>query len=255
MADTEVKKILTKEEIRAKVEELVKDYNEAYQTGELKNAAKTEADIVEYVNQYTALARKECFERLAKSADPMLEAIKELTFPTIRARDTRQGEEKIPVRVVEDIDRPIDILKLHKEVKEAGGDGIGADKNWNYMIEKLNFLLTAQKCKDLGVDPKSVNDSYAMNAISREIDLGKNPTSKTNILKTLTQVVQAMIGDEYKPVSHDVNYLLTIYAKKNRQALSVTCATHRYMRNYIAEICHRIVTGRGYDVQFKKSNN
>jgi hypothetical protein len=63
-----------------------------------------------------------------------------------------------------------------------------------------------------------------------------------------------MIGEEYKPVSHDVNYLMTIFAKKNRKALSVTCANHRYMRNYIMEICHRIVSGESYDVQFKKES-
>ena len=60
--------------------------------------------------------------------------------------------------------------------------GIGADKEWAYKVEKLNFLLTAQKAKDLGIDPKEVNDSFAMADISKQIDMGKNPTSKTNLL-------------------------------------------------------------------------
>lgn len=82
--------------------------------------------------------------------------------------------------------------------------------------------------------------------------MGKNPASKTNLLKSLQVVITAMLGGDYKPTSHDVNYLLSIYSKKSRKALTVTCANHRYFVNYLAEICHRIVTpGAAYDVEFK----
>ena len=115
----------------------------------------------------------------------------------------------------------------------------------------MNFLLTAQKAIDLGLNPKDVNDSYAMSEIAAQYDMGKNPTSKTNMLRTLTTVVQAMLGEEYKPVSHDVNFLLSVYSRKNRRALTVSCANHRSFRNYIAEICHRIVTGKSYALDYK----
>ena len=88
----------------------------------------------------------------------------------------------------------------------------------------MNFLLTAQKAVDLGIDPKAVNDSYAMSEIAREFDMGKNPTSKTNLLKTLQTVITAMLGEQYKATSHDVNFLMSVYSKKNRKALTVTCA-------------------------------
>ena len=35
------------------------------------------------------------------------------------------------------------------------------------------------------------------------------------------------------------------------KALTVTCANHRYFRNYLAEVCHRIVTGKTYELDFK----
>jgi len=45
---------------------------------------------------------------------------------------------------------------------------------------------------------------------------------------------------------------MSIYSKKSRKALTVTCANHRYFVNYLAEICHRIVTpGATYEVEFK----
>lgn len=244
----EEKKITTKAELRAKAEELVLAYNDAVQNGDFNTANKLNAEIEQAVNEYTSIAREECFKRLAATDDPMLAAVKELSFMTIRAKDTKVGDEKIPVRVIEDSEKAIDLLKLHKAVK----GGIGKDEKWAAMIEKLNFLMTAQKAVDLGIDPKAVNDSYAMSDIARQIDMGKTPTSKTNILKTVQAIVTAMIGEEYKAVSHDVNFLMSVYSRKNRKALTVSCANHKYMRQYMMEICHRIVEGKSYALDYKQ---
>lgn len=244
----EEKKITTKEELRTKAEELVLSYNEAVQNGDFNAAAKLNAEIEQTVNEYTAIVRDECFAELAATDDPMLAAVKRLSFMTIRARDTKVGDEKVPVRVIEDSEKAIDLLKLHKAVK----GGIGKDEKWAAMIEKLNFLMTAQKAVDLGIDPKAINDSYAMSDIARQIDMGKTPTSKTNILKTVQAIVTAMIGEEYKAVSHDVNFLMSVYSRKNRKALTVSCANHKYMRQYMMEICHRIVEGKTYALDYKQ---
>lgn len=244
----EEKKITTKAELRAKAEELVLAYNDAVQNGDFNTATKLNAEIEQAVNEYTSIAREECFAELAATDDPMLAAVKRLSFMTIRAKDTKVGDEKIPVRVIEDSEKAIDLLKLHKAVK----GGIGKDEKWAAMIEKLNFLMTAQKAVDLGIDPKAVNDSYAMSDIARQIDMGKTPTSKTNILKTVQAIVTAMIGEEYKAVSHDVNFLMSVYSRKNRKALTVSCANHKYMRQYMMEICHRIVEGKSYALDYKQ---
>ena len=261
--------ITTKAGLREKAETLIKDYNDAVQSGNhslYMEVPKTDAsgnpadgteeklvrEVVEQlVNEYTSIARDECFAALKSTDDPMLEAVKQLTFKTIRIVDRMVGEEKqkTPVSSIEDSEKPIDLLKLHKYV---GGDGIGKNKDWAYMVEKLNFLMTAQKAVDLGIDPQAVNDSYAMSDISKAIDLGKTPTSKTNILKTLQAIVTAMVGDEYKATSHDVNFLYSVYSRKNRAALTVTCANHKYMRQYMAEICHRIVLNKSYALDYKK---
>jgi len=87
--------------------------------------------------------------------------------------------------------------------------------------------------------------------------MGKTPTSKTNMLKTLQAVIDAMLGEgKFKATSHDVAYLLSVYSRKNRAALTVTCANHRYFRNYIAEVCHRCATGKSYEIDHctKKDN-
>lgn len=245
----EEKKIPTKAELRATAESLVKDYNDAIQGGKYDIAVKLNEKIDETVNEYTSIAREECFNALKATEDPMMEAVKTLVYPTIRAKDTKQGDEKIPVRVLEDVEKPIDLLKLHKFV---GGDGIGKDENWSHLIEKLNYLLTCRKAAELGVKPTKIIDNYAMSDIAKKIDMGETPYSKTALLKALQTVVTAMIGAEYKVSSHDVGYLTSVYSRKNRVALTVSCANHKYMRQYMAEICHRIVLGKSYDLEYKK---
>lgn len=244
-------KALSKQELREKAESLCKEYNDKIQNGEFEEAMKIREEMEQVINEYTSKARTECFDEIKATENPIIAAVTRLTYPTIRAKDTKQGEEKVPVTIIEDIERAIDLLKLHKYIE----GGIGVDKNWAYTVEKFNFLMTAQKAVDLGVDPKVVNDSYAMSEISRAIDMGKSPTSKTNILKTLNAVVAAMIGEEYKATSHDVNFLMSIYSRKNRKALTVSCANHKYMRQYLAEVCHRIVLGKKYEVDFKQISN
>lgn len=243
--DEAVKKL---NELRTKVEGLVSSYNEAYQSGKFEEAMKLSREIEEAVNEYTSVARDDCFEACKQSNDPMKTAVTHLSFATIGIKDEQKGDDKIPVRIVVEKERAIDLYKLHKYV---GGDGIGADPKWLYMVEQFNCLLTAQKAQDLGLDPKAVNDSFAMSNIAREISLGKNPTSKTNLLNTLQAIITAMLGDGYKVLSHDVNFLMSVYSRKNRKALTVTTANHKALRGYMAEVCHRIVTGKKYAVDYK----
>lgn len=249
---TNAERATKKAELRELVEAQVKNYNDAIQNGKYDEAMKADEAITQAVNEYTSIAREECFEECMAAENPMLEAVIRLTFATIGVKDSKKGDEKIPVRELIDKDRAIDLLKLHKAVD----GGIGYEKDWAHKAEKLNFLLTAQKAVDLGVKPeklKEIHDSYAMSDIAKQIEMGKTPTSKTNLLKTLQVIITAMLGEEVKATSHDVNYLMSVYSRKNRKALTVTCANHKYFRGYLAEICNHIVTGNDYEVDYKKA--
>lgn len=258
----------TMPEIQAKIEEILVGYNAAIQDGnygyrvdvpncdEAYNPIEGTVNLLarevvdELVNDNTRIARSITFAKLKASEDPMLEAVKQLTFETVRVVDEKVGEgkAKIPKTSLKPAEKYIDILRLDEYV---GGEGIGKNKHWNGMIEKLNFLLTVDKAVSLGIDPTEINNSYAISNIGKEIDLGKTPTSNTNMLKTLNLIVSAMIGDGYKADSHDIAYLKSVYTKKGKKALSVSCSNHKFMRQYMAEICHRIVTGESYSVEYK----
>ena len=237
-------------ELRYKVVELTKEYNEAVMDGNVTKTIQLNEDTEKAVNEYTSIVRDMCFAECKATPDPMLTAVTMLTFKTIGVKDEKNEGEKFPTRVVINKERVINLKAL-----DTYCGGIGADKNWMHICQKMNFLLTAQKAVDLGIDPKSVNDSYAMSEIARGFDMGKNPTSKTNLLKTLQTVISAMLGEGYKATSHDVNFLMSVYSKKNRKALTVTCANHRNFQNYLAEVCHRIVTGKSYGIEFRRKKD
>lgn len=261
--------------LREKAEGLVMQYNDGIQNGELNptievdetdsNGNPTGKKIKTYlstvleqvVNTHTAKAREICFDDCIAAEDPMLEAIKRLTFSTIGVKENKKGDDKISVFEIVDREKAIDLLKLHK----IADGGIGKDPKWNGLIERMNFHMTARVAKDLVKSRdkltavlKEINDSYAMGEIAKSIDLGKDPTSNTKMLGTLQTIINAMIGEEYKAKSHDVKYLDRLYVTKGKKALSVNCANHRYFRGYIAAICHAIVTGEDYELSFKKVN-
>lgn len=239
---TKEERIQKLHELRSHAEELAAAWNVAMTGGKIDDANKADNEIRETVAEYTAAARALCYEECQESGDPMMEAIKRLTFKTIAVFDDKVGEEKIIVRSIVEKDRPIDLLKLHKRTK----GGIGNDPKWFFMAEKMNFLLTAKKAVELGIDPREINDSYSMSDIAREFDLGKNPASNTKLLATINAIVTAMLGDGYKATSHDVNYIASVYSKKGRGQLTVVSANFKTFAAILADICHHIVTGDGY---------
>lgn len=252
---TREEKIAKLGELRQAIDAKVSEYNEHILDKEYEEAYAMNEEIEKLVNEHTSTARDIAFDEILDCEDPMIEAVRRLTYGTISAKDVSRDEDgvKYPMKSVVEIAKDIDLSKLHAKAKKNGNkDGIGADPKWDYYVQKFNFLLTAQKAVDLGINPKGISDTYDMADIAKEIDMGKTPTSKTNILKTLQKVIAAMIGEEYKATSHDVAFLMSIYSRKNRAALTVTCANHRYLRKYLSEICHRLVNNDSYKIAYKE---
>lgn len=236
--------------IRKNVVELVDKRNDLVLSGKAK--VKTISDLDEKIQKeikdFASLKETLVFNECKATDDPMLEAIKRLTYTTICIKNEKDdADDSIVLQKVEEKTKDIDLAKLHKKC-----GSIGKDKNWIYIVEHFNCLLTMRAAQDLGLDPKEVNDSYAMDKLSREVDLGKNPTSNTNIVKTLQKVVNAMIGEEFKATSHDMKFIDKVYTKKSRVALTVTCGNHRQLRGILAQVCHKLVLGKSYSIDYKK---
>lgn len=245
----------TKAESREKVEAGVQAYNAAFLDGNIDGMTTAEEETEKAIEAFNNSSKYIFFLDCLDADDPMQEACKKLQYDTISTKDVKVEGTALKNREVNDNLKFVDLLQLHQYAKEKGGraDGIGKDPKWNYMVEQFNCLLTARAAREIGVDPKNINDSYAMSAIAKEINLGKTPTSNTKLLEALNTIIGAMIGEEFKAVSHDVAFLVGGYTKKSRKALTLTAANHKTLRQTMAEICHKIMLSKAYALEYKQN--
>lgn len=257
-----------KARLMEEITQKVASYNEAMQLGEFRTMKRLDDELRTAIKDYTSFAEKECFDALLEAKNPMVAAAVILAFPTVKIKDDKDADTGEVTRIITDVQKSIDPLRLHKRAK----DGIGAVRNWSHMVELFNYALTARQSEQLGIPAAGIRDCYAMSKIARELECfkltgeGIDPTSDDALREDLQTLVDAMLGEgfelekkiikdangEEKEIYPDVNYLVTIYSKKGRGALEVACANHKYLRLYILGICHKLVTGDGYTVTYKK---
>ena len=239
----------------SKIEELVKDFNDKKSKGVTgATLDKLESEIQDAVKAYNKASCKKSFDELKNSGAPLHNALLALTYPTVKVTDRRTSnvfEDTEKTKVVESSESNIDFELFWTYCDKK----IGVNHDWLPMCHKLNLLMTRKVADDLGIDVKDINDSFAMRSIAKQIDLGDTPCSKTKLLKLLDKIVQSMIGTKFKCNSHDVNYILSVYSKKSRKALTVTTSNNRQLVTIICEICHKQLTDKSYEIEYKKVKN
>ena len=133
------------------------------------------------------------------------------------------------------------------------------DMGWFYEMQALNKRLTLKAATELGVsakDMKSIDDSYSMDKLAAEIDLGKTPTSDTQCVKHIQKVLDSLSEGEGRVNSHDLAYIWLCYAKKNNKtALRVICSKHTILQSLLMDVFHRVVTNGTYGVDHKRTSN
>ncbi len=134
----------------------------------------------------------------------------------------------------------------------------GFDMGWFYEMQALNKRLTLKAATELGMsakDIKAIDDSYSMDKLAAEIDLGKTPTSDTQCVKHMQKVLDTLSEGEGRVNSHDLTYVWLCYAKKNNKtALRVICSKHTILQSLLMDVFHRVVTGASYGVDHKRSS-
>ena len=243
-------KVAEKEQNLPAIKEIAEELLEAVEGCEdITDKRVLESELDEVINTYTGISKAKCYAAAKASGDAMKYAIKEFFFPVIKVKETKDKDTDTVIRSIIEAERPIDLGDMHKKL-----GGIGADTNWIYRAEKFNYHLTIRAAERVGAKVKS--DAFAMNEVSRAIEMGKNPCSNTQMLKTLQSIVDMMLGtkedgSQYKAVSHDVNYLVDCYSNDNKKSkTSITAANHKTLRHYLKKVCYRILTdGKGYDCE------
>lgn len=210
--------------------------------------AEVEGKLAELTNiekEYKALREKEVFASLAD----VHEALERHHFDTIGHKKlTNEGV----MMGVEREDKIILIdLKKFCEYKSF-------DLAWYYEMQALNKRLTMRIASSLGVSAKElkeIDNSYAMDKLAQEIELGKTPTSDTQCVKHIQRVLDELSEGEGKVNGHDLAYVLSCYSKRNSKAtLRVMCSKHTMLQTILTDVFHRVATGGVYGVDYKKTN-
>lgn len=220
-------------------------YNEAVNDKDVDKINKAQSDLDQACKEYNTMSEAYTFE-VAKGSDvgPMMAAIKMFTYTTIRAKKDKVEDSNFPVVSVDEVEKPIDLGKLHKYC-----GGIGVDHDWIYAAEKFNMQMTQRAKKDVG-DEDDVA-AYSISKKGEKYIFNIKLDSKTKLLKAVQELINMMIGEEYKATSHDAAWLDMVYCKKGREALTITAATHKQMRQNLMEIAFRIVNNAKYKVDYK----
>lgn len=231
--------------------ELLKDFDAKIAEVNLACAKGTNADVEgklsELVNiekEYRDLRQSEVFAGLLDTH----QAIELHHFTTIgHKKVTDEGR----MTGIEKAERTVQIdLKKFCEVK-------GFSLDWFYELQALNKRLTLRVAEAIGVtaaEMKKIDDSYNMDKLASEIQLGKTPTSDTQVVKHMQKVLDMLSPNEGKVNGHDLGYVMACYTKRNnRNALRVQCSKHTMLLSLMGDVFYRIVTKGVYGVDYKRN--
>lgn len=248
------KMAIAKEAIEANITR----YNTALGEDSIESIAKIEAEMAEDEKDYRNYSMQKTFAELAATEKPMYAAICKYSYPAIRhqVKNVNVGGITTQLCTLTERDIPIDLYAFDRFC-----DGKAShDESWVYMVQKFNFLNCCRVASSLGIDPHIISDSYAMDEISKAIDLGETPTSDTQLVKQLQRCLDGLIYEaksatnaenKYRVTSHDVAYVKEKYSSKGKKALCVACAKHSYMRSLIADIAAHIVAEMPYGMEYE----
>lgn len=238
----------------SEIEEKITSFNKENQEGSASEARKIQENITELCNEYTSHAKRVCYEDCLATESPMIEAIRLCEYNTIGVRINEVGDDKTPVMEKYEPTRKIQLDNFHKSVE----GGIGADKNWYLMAQKLNYEMTLRVARKLKKPTAGIVLEYAIDEKAKAVAFkSKKPTEGKGLLASLNEVIVAMIGDGYEASEVDVEFLLEVYSKKNRKRRTVECAKINHFVDILKDICRGILYEEEYDMVYpvKKNNS
>lgn len=249
-------------EIEGKLPEKIETYNKTLLEKGANECSSLGEEISKLSNELIKCYKVVAFEELLTEENPIISAITRLTVPIKRAKLGKAENSIVRVFSIVDANLKIDLKELEAYSKRQ----LMADKDWVHLIAKFNYLLLTYSVDTLMKDEKikegelsKIRDNYHMKEIARQKDLGKTPTSDTQILAQLNKVIASIIGKEtkinnkyIKAASQDVRWLKMVYAKKdNKEVLTAVQSTDNQLRGLITEILHGIICNKEYRITSK----
>lgn len=241
--------------LRKDIEVRINAYNALIaKKGDFAALNRIESEIRDAEAAYADQQMHEVFSECKKQPEPVLAAVERYDYPVLAHRLNREDGIVTGMELVEDRTKQIDLVKLCK--------ALGIAHLWEYKVEKFGNLLCMRAAKELGWSDdqiKQIERLYYCNALSRKEEMGAVPTSNTQIVKLLQQVIDAVLPmdaetgkSKYRCNSHDVAYLLMAYTKRNgKKKLTIEVAKNSFVHRLVMDVMHRIVTGATYDLKYQ----
>lgn len=244
----------TSAELRVEADAAVAALNEALLDDKHSEIEKAKDAATKTVAKHNQKAMDECMARLRSKDNPMLAAIETMTVPTIALERLKNKDTDAVTYSIEPSTAYIDLLEFEKF---CTGQFIAHSAGWKHMVEKFTYLLALREAKKLGVSVEVIKARYHISPEALGIDMGKTPTSNTQMLKGLQAIVDAILYEDnggknvYRVTSHDVDFLDDVMSKAGKGAHNIQFATYASARNYILRIMNRIITGASYGMEYK----
>lgn len=255
MAQKEVAK-MSMADIKTELETQATAYNSALVKEKYEALPGITKRMDELVSEYAKKAKSEFLNALNGKENPLTLAIKSPNYTVLAYRDTADKKSGAVTREVTNKTRTITFADLNSKFASSF-----KYKNWKAYVEQLNLRMCLWTAKELDVpaaELKKIESEFAMKNGGADVDLGATPTSNTQLLKQLRAVCEGIYGEgdiKSEIKSHDVNYLQMCYTKMGKELRHVSTLNSSKLANVILVIMNRILTGTGYEVDYKVNQN
>ena len=234
------------EQSKERLDGFVNDYNKAFLAKNFEGVKEAEENLSKELKAYKKAASDACLYHLKGEENPVLAAVKQLTYGVFRTKTVRDdngnehGIELVPSEA------RIDLVKVCEYCD--------LPTVWKYKVEKLALLLALRAAKELKIpasEIKVMNYKFKMDELARKEEMGETPSSNNQIVKAIQMIMDEVFPGLGKANAHDAAYMWMASTRAGREAKCIKVADAKMAHRLFADVANRIVTDGRYTVDYR----
>ena len=230
----------------ANIDKYAEAYNKAFREKDMTALMEAETNLKGELKRYAGQKATDVANNLAKAANPIKEAISQMTYEIKASKKTRNEGVETGVEIVSK-DVPIDLV--------AVCNAANLPTAWVYSLEYLAYMIAVNITGEINnkITQKALKTDYRMKEMARKMTEGQTPTSKTQIVKYIQNLVDTVCPGLGKVNNHDFEYLKNAMSTGNKKELKdLKLGSTKDMQIFFLGMCNQILTNSGYTVSYKK---
>jgi hypothetical protein len=251
MAEIKTEKTLA--ELKAEAAVILSVYNRILndpQDGD--NFAETDQNLAKALEAYNKRSKEITFTTLKASANPMLAAVKQLTFGVLGKKPQKGNFGRVTYVLN---DEKTEQIRLSEFDDFCGG--AAADSSWVLKLKEFCLLAAYKNCLDLSEKgstvKKRLEQTYSIQSciktILANVD-GGSPISNTQLVKRLQALADAILGSDVTKVdSRDRVYVEKLMNKRGGCGVVVS-PSDKTLEVLIMDVLHLNVENKGIVVTY-----